>query len=175
MPEWDDDEDQYSSDSELVKQLRKQLRDAKKANEGLESEVSTLRPQVRKNAISGILSSLEVNPKIAALLPSDLEVSKESVETWLAEYGDVFNVKKEPPVETKTEGDKPAETVDTNVFPPEMREAWARMQGGESTAGAVAPDKEQQEMARLGDAATKSGGSFDNFVALLRNEAPPRM
>lgn len=172
MPEWDDDED--DDNSNLVKDLRKQLKAAKDARAEIEKELSTLRPQVRSNSLKGVLSELGVNPKIAALLPSDLETNKDAVSKWLDEYGDVFNLKvAEPAASAAVE--KPAEqqgATGSTAITPELIAQWQRMQAGEAAQGTTTPDIETQQVARLGQAAAASGGSFDSFVALLRGEKP---
>jgi hypothetical protein len=33
-----------------------------------------------------------VNPKIAAFIPQDIDLTEESLSTWLSEYGDVFGI-----------------------------------------------------------------------------------
>lgn len=174
MSEWDDDDDQFNSDSDLVKNLRKQLKAASDDKKALESELSTLRPQVRKNTVSGILSGLGLNPKLAGVLPESIEPNKESVQSWLDEYGELFNVAQTPPPagpEEDKEGGpvNPANAPDTSI-PQGMQAAWARMQGGDTVVGASPPDRENLEQSRLGDAAAKSNGNFDQFIALLRNE-----
>jgi hypothetical protein len=175
MPEWDDDDD----DSNLVKDLRKQLKDMKSAKDELAKELGTLRPQVRKSSLSQILSEIGVNPKIAALLPESVETDKEAVTKWLDEYGELFNVKPVEPLEGTSEGTAVAEEQTQQLagqkteltLTPEIQEQWTRLQN-ESSQGTAAPDLEKQQIAQLGRAVAASAGSFDSFVELLRNERP---
>jgi uncharacterized protein YdiU (UPF0061 family) len=171
MPEWDDD-DTDQNDSDLVKQLRKQLNDYKKRNVDLDTELSTLRPQVRKSSLSGVLSEIGVNTKIAALMPDSVEPTKEAVAKWLEDYGDLFNL---PKAEEKPEGDAakavaPLAGQESQVVDQSIQDQWARIQSGSAAAGTTTPDIEKQQQAQLGEAMAKSNGSFDQFVALLRNE-----
>lgn len=174
MSDWDDDDDEFSGDSDLVKQLRKQLKEAKKANSELDTELSALRPQVRKNSMTQILSGLGINPKVAAIMPESIDPNKDAVQSWLDDYGDLFNLKPAdspaPPDDKKEEGSVvDAGNAPAPGIPPGMAEAWTRMQGGDTTTGAVAPDMEKVQQSQLADAAQKSGGSFDRFVSLLQN------
>jgi hypothetical protein len=165
MPEWDDDEDDSSSD--LVKDLRKQLKEARNKSKEYETELSTLRPQVRKSSINSILSTLKVNPKIAALVPNDVEVTEDAVKTWLTEYGDIFGIQK---TEDKTPvDDPPNETVAAPGVDPAIQQAWAQIQSGESATGSVPQDIEAQQIAQLGGIASAAGGSFDKFMELMNN------
>jgi hypothetical protein len=172
MPEWDDEDE----DTNLVKDLRKQLKAVKDAKAELDKELSTLRPQVRSSSLKSVLSEIGANPKIAALLPQDLDPTKDAVEKWLDEYGDLFNLKPEekPAVQATEDKDKPetAPAGQNTVITPEIMEQWARMQGGDSANGATTPDVEKQQVAHLGQAVAASGGNFDSFVALLRGDKP---
>lgn len=171
MPEWDDDDD---NDSNLVKDLRKQLSEANKAKSELAKELGTLRPQVRSTSLKSVLSEIGANPKIAALLPESVEPTKEAVSEWLKEYGELFNLK---PAEEPVKDEKPAVAEplagqkETGVTP-EVMEAWQRIQSGESATGVSSPDIEKQQLAHLGQAVAASGGSFDSFVELLRGDKP---
>lgn len=168
MSNWDDDDDDNQQDSDLVKQLRKQLKEFKTKNQELDTELGTLRPQVRKSSVASILSELGSNPKIAALLPSDVEPTKEAVKEWLDTYGELFNLTK---VEA-TEGTATGETAgtQTQVVDQATQDMWGKIQSGEAAAGATTPDIEKQQIALLGQAQELSGGSFDKFVKILRGE-----
>lgn len=170
---WDDEDEDFSSDSDLVKQLRKQLRDTRRSHDALETEVKTLRPQVHKNAISQTLSKLGYPSKLAAFVPADMDPSEATVKGWLDEYGDVFNIapKLEPQEVTPIVGkESDKATIDSDQIPVSMQEVWSRVQGGDSAIGASVPDAEKAQLSALGDAVTKSGGNFDKYISLLRNE-----
>lgn len=175
MPEWDDEDD---NDSNLVKQLRAQLKEAQKTKGELEKEIGMLRPQVRATSLKSVLSEIGVNPKIAALLPSDVEPTKEAVSEWLKEYGELFNVKGEASevAAEKAEAEDTAEPLagqkQETVLPPDIQEQWARIQSGESATGTTSPDIEKQQVAHLGRAVAAAGGNFDSFVELLRGDRP---
>lgn len=174
MSDWDDEDQQ---DSDLVKNLRKQITELGKKNSELTNEVGTLRPQVRKTSVAEILNGLGVNSKIAALVPSDVEASKDAIESWLKEYGDVFGVTKVEAV--KTEEEKPEEpeqlagqkplTV-AQVVDPGTQLSWSRIQSAEAGAGSTTQDIEQQQLAQLGAAAAASGDNLELFTSYLRGE-----
>lgn len=167
MSDWDDNEDVEGTD--LVKNLRKQLKALSTAKTELESELGTLRPQVRKNSVSSILGKLGVNSKIAALVPESVEPTEAALKTWLADYGDVFGAVEtpvEPEVQPVVQAVQQPAAVDQGT-----QLSWSKIQSPEAGAGTTAPDIEQQQQAQLAAAAAKSGGNYDHFIALLRGEA----
>jgi hypothetical protein len=61
----------------------------------LEVESTTLKNQTRQRTVKDVLTAKGVNPKVAAFIPQDIEITEEAVSNWLNEYGDVFGVKQE--------------------------------------------------------------------------------
>lgn len=104
----DDDDNEFEEydESRLVKDLRKQLKEALKAKDELSATVENLSKTTRTSQLKDVLSSKSLNPKLAAFYPSDGEVTPEAVDAWVTEYGDVFGIQKasEPDVD-------PAEAV----------------------------------------------------------------
>jgi hypothetical protein len=96
--DWDDSDDYEGGDefpqdeSNLVKNLRKQLKEALKAKDELANEVQTLSKQTRTVTLKDVLTSKSLNPKLAAFYPSDGEVTPEAVDAWVKEYADVFGI-----------------------------------------------------------------------------------
>ena len=88
--EYTDSEDEFEDGSSLVKKLRAKIDELQSRNKELESENKTFHSTIRKQSLSEILAQRGYSEKIAAFVPSDLEVSEESVDQWLAEYGDAF-------------------------------------------------------------------------------------
>lgn len=80
------------NDSDLVKQLRKQLRDKENTLKALSAENETFKTTVRKSTVAELLAKRNVNPKVAAFIPADVEANDEAIGKWLADYGDVFGV-----------------------------------------------------------------------------------
>lgn len=168
MPNWDDDDDQNTNDSDLVKDLRRQLRELAKARKELDTELSTLRPQVRRQSVSSVLSELGVNTKIAGILPESVDPTKEAVQKWLDDYGDLFNIQQTQQAEKPAEQQVAAPAAP--ALPADVQAQWARIQNGDSVVGANVPDQQNEQLAFLGKAVAESGGSFDNYIALLRNQ-----
>jgi hypothetical protein len=165
---WDDDyEDQPTNESDLVKQLRAKIREDKKKYEELDKELKTLRPQVRKQSVSNILSNLKVNPKIAALIPQDIEANEEAIKGWVTEYGDLFNLGAPQGTEQNQEEQNQTSSVDPNTA-----QQWDRIQSQESQSGVSTPDKEAQDLAMLQAAADAAGGNSDLLFAYLKGELP---
>lgn len=103
---WEDDEDFELEDedeqptrrnadnpTDLVKQLRKQLRMEQKRAKELEQKVSEYSTKERQSVISKVLEERGVNPKVAKLIPSDVDASDaNALNAWLEEYGDAFGI-----------------------------------------------------------------------------------
>src|ERR1044072_1127019 len=93
-----DDQDENASD--LVKRLRQEIKDRDKRLSDFDAtlaerdrELEKLRPQVRLTSVRDVLGDLKVNPKVAKLIPSDVEPTKESVSAWLGGDGDIRAIK----------------------------------------------------------------------------------
>jgi hypothetical protein len=168
MADWDDD-DNFEDGTELVKQLRKQLKEKTAALKEREERLAELEPQVRANSLTSILSELNVkDPRVARLMPKEIDVTKENVESWLGEYGDLFNIKT-----GETEGAESASaTTDTTNTGSTEQQDWQRFQAQSQAAGAAAPDTESNQIAMLQRANEASGGNVDKYFAMLRGEIP---
>jgi predicted RNase H-like nuclease (RuvC/YqgF family) len=92
---YDDDFDEDFEPQDVVKQLRKVNRTLEKRLKELEDEATTLKTQTRQRTVKDVLTAKGINPKVAAFIPQDIEISEEAVSNWLNEYGDVFGVKQE--------------------------------------------------------------------------------
>ena len=98
---YDDDFDEDFEPQDVVKQLRKVNRTLEKRLKELEDEATTLKTQTRQRTVKDVLTSKGINPKVAAFIPQDIDMTEEAVTNWLNEYGDVFGVT--PPEATKGE------------------------------------------------------------------------
>jgi len=168
---WDDDIE-AEDESDLVKQLREVIKKGKKANEEYETELKQLRPQVRNASVSDILSGLKVNPKIAKVIPSDVEASEEAVKAWLDEYGDLFGAapSQDEGAAISVESNKDEE--DGPGFDPNAAAQWQRIQTVGSQSGVTTPDAESAQLAMLQAAATAANGDADKYFAYLKGEVP---
>ena len=99
---WETDEDEdddftpsFDSDTDLVRKLRKDLKQAQKRNKELEGSLGELSKAQRERIIKDAFASKGVNPKIASFVPQDIDASEEAVTQWLDNYADVFGIKLE--------------------------------------------------------------------------------
>lgn len=94
----EDDDDftpSFDSDTDLVRKLRKDLKQAQKRNKELEGSLGELSKAQRERIIKDAFASKGVNPKIASFVPQDIDASEEAVNQWLETYADVFGIKVE--------------------------------------------------------------------------------
>jgi|694.fasta_scaffold69135_5 hypothetical protein len=97
---YDDDETEENFDTPLVKKLRSQLKEQSKALAERDTQLAEMAGKERKRVIADVLVARELNPKIAAFIPTDIAPEPEAVLAWVSEYGDVFGVQtQQPPVE----------------------------------------------------------------------------
>lgn len=112
MPDYLDD---HEDDTDLVRQLRKQLRDKTKSTTDAEARAAAAEGKLTERHLSEILTAKGVNPKAAKFLVSEgVDASDESaVAAWLDENSDLFpastTAAKAPTQETQQVDD---ETVD---------------------------------------------------------------
>lgn len=94
-----DDEDdegqgqQNTGQQQLPRGLRTRMKQLEAENKTLRETNEKLATEARKTAISQVLQTKKIDPKVANLVPKDVEPTAEAVEKWLADYADVFPVK----------------------------------------------------------------------------------
>lgn len=164
---WNDDVD-FEDEGDLVKQLRKALRDGKKASEDQAKELAELRKSTRQTNVSSILNGMGLNPKVAKLIPSDVDASEESVKAWVEDFGDVFNLQPAKEEESVTTS---APQGEANLGETEAA-TWQRIQSQQSRAGVTSPDNETAQMQQLAAAAKAANGNADLYFAMLNGEVP---
>lgn len=76
------------NDSDLPRKLRAKIKELQKANDELQERVVEIDRAKRTESITSALTEFGVNPKVAALVPSDLPV--EELRGWVEQYADVF-------------------------------------------------------------------------------------
>jgi hypothetical protein len=135
---YDDDEDNDTT-TDVVGQLRKVNRTLEKRAKELEQELAGLKSQTRQRTVKDVLQAKGLNPKIAALIPQDIEPTDDALAKWIEDYGDVFGV------QVPTE-EKPAEKS------PEIK-AQARINNMVATG--TAPDIDEDAFAKIANAKTK--------------------
>ena len=86
----DDTDTTVSSNDDLVKQLRKQLKAKDKETAELKNQFESLSKAQRERAVKDVLEARGVNGKVAKFIPQDLDPTEESLSKWLEDNADVF-------------------------------------------------------------------------------------
>lgn len=100
--EFDYDEDQGS---DLVKDLRKQVKELSAAVKERDEYLNEFLAVTREEEIGEALQEMGVNPRVAAFVPDEVE-DMDDLEAWIGEYGEVFGVEA-----TDDEGKEKPESV----------------------------------------------------------------
>ena len=107
--DYEDDDDDFTTevkqDNDLVKQLRKAAKQKDKELAELRAQFESLNKQSRERAIKDVLESRGVNGKVAKFIPQDLDPTEESLSKWLEDNADVFGFQvedKQPVVDPAT-------------------------------------------------------------------------
>jgi hypothetical protein len=87
-----EEETQPRSSDDVLKKVRRAERAKDKQVKELQAELESLRRFQREATISQVLSEKGVNPKVAKFIPSDIEMSSDSISNWLTENGELFGV-----------------------------------------------------------------------------------
>ena len=88
--DWDeDDTENAGNESTGMKELRKALRAEQKRNKEMSGKLDEMQNMSRDRTVKDIISSKGLPDKIIKLIPSDV-TSPEDVESWVAEYADLF-------------------------------------------------------------------------------------
>jgi len=134
--------------SNLVKQLRKQLREQQKVNKDISEKFESLSKAQKERVVKEVLEAKGVNQKAARLIMKDLEdVNEETVSHWLDDNGELFGLSK--PVE---------------VDPQQQLDRAALRQQDLVTQGALSPDKSLDAIQRINDA-----GSAEEIIAMIQS------
>lgn len=90
--EYDFEDEDNGSGTDLVKKLRKQidaLQKQVKERDEILAEYTTLSHEA---SVGEILEQFGLNPRIAQFIPDDIEADEDAVAQWLNEYGDAFGI-----------------------------------------------------------------------------------
>ena len=90
--DFEEEETQPRSSDDVLKKVRRAERAKDKQLKELQAELESLRRFQREATISQVLSEKGVNPKVAKFIPSDIEMSSDSISNWLTENGELFGV-----------------------------------------------------------------------------------
>lgn len=133
-----DDDDDDSGNSNKPDPVRAQLKKLEKDNKELVAKLAEAQKAQRKSTIKDVLTEKKLNPKLAGLIPSDVEPTTDAIEKWLADYADLFT---KPEVQGTSDDDSdasgdPDAQAEADV---QMVNAFARM--AQASAGATPPGK----------------------------------
>ena len=137
--EWDDDDEDViqsqQSESDLLKQLRKELKIKSKVLSEMEGQLSSIKTEQRQNVIKSVLESKGVSPKIAKFIPADIDASPEAVNNWIADNADVFGLTVQTPAEVQPDlaALRQIDAVTANAQSPAgIDDLYLRLQNAES-------------------------------------------
>jgi len=93
------------NDSDLIKSLRKALKDAAKTIKEKDDVLSGYSKKERAASLADVLREKGLdNPKVTKLYPADADTTPEAVDAWLTEFGDLFGINRQESVaDTETQ------------------------------------------------------------------------
>ena len=141
--EYEDDEDDFTTESnqnnDLIKQLRKANKQKEKELAEIKAQFENLSKAQRERAVKDVLESRGVNSKVAKFIPSDIDPTEESLSKWLEDNADVFGFQVE---------DKQTPAVD-----PQQANAYKKMNSAVDSG--LTPDSNEDIMRKLLNANSK--------------------
>lgn len=159
-------EQDETEETPLIKQLRKQLDAQAREKTELEKQLGQLQGQVKTQSVREILREAGIKPKVANLVPKDVEPTAESVLAWVKEYEDVLgtSVREVEKAETSEVPSVPANEPARPNVDDATQNAFRRVQSSEAAAGATTPDREAAQLAAL---ATLEGKSSTELIDIF--------
>lgn len=89
--EYEDDDLDFEG-GDLVSQLRKQLKEAKRENRELIEALTEAQTYLKESTVSSVLDQYGLDPKIANFIPDEVATDPDAILDWLEEYGSLFGV-----------------------------------------------------------------------------------
>jgi hypothetical protein len=90
--EYDYEDEDNGSGTDLVKKLRKQIDALSKQIKERDEILAEFTTQSHEASIGEILEQFGLNPKIARFIPDEVDADEDAVAQWLNEYGDAFGI-----------------------------------------------------------------------------------
>ena len=141
--EYEDEDDDFSTEvnqnNDLIKQLRKANKQKEKELAEIKAQFENLNKAQRDRAVKDVLESRGVNGKIAKFIPQDLDPTEESLSKWLEDNADVFGFQVE---------DKQTPAVD-----PQQAAAYKKMNSAVDSG--ITPESNEDVMRKLLNANSK--------------------
>jgi hypothetical protein len=96
MSEYDEDidDDGNADESTLLRDLRKQLKAAKKEKDERDAELARFRADQRKASVADVLKERGARPELAKFYTGE-DSSKEAVASWIEENADLFGISRD--------------------------------------------------------------------------------
>lgn len=164
-----ENEYEQGEESTGMKNLRAAHDKAVREKAELEKSLATLQGQVRTQSVREILRDRGINPKVAGLIPSDLEPTADAVDKWVKDYEDVFGAAlrvEEKPKDSESEA-APVTPAQSSVDAATMQ-ALGRVQSAEASAGVVPPDLEKAQLAALAAIGQAAGNDSSKLLNILK-------
>ncbi len=161
--DWDFDEDENSGQPQNKGGgLRAQLEQALKDNKELRGKLDAAEKNLRKEAVTRVISGKGYKPKLAKLIPADVEPTDEGITKWLDEYGDLFGVDNMKEQQEQQQQTDTASAEDDGANS-EFAQQLAAM--GRTTAGAQPPVKQEDILKRLQDPSLEKKALLEMIAA----------
>lgn len=90
--EYDFEDEDAGSGTDLVKKLRKEIDRLSKQIKERDEILEEITAYSHEASVGEILENFGLNPRIAAFIPEDIEADEDAVAEWLNEYGDAFGI-----------------------------------------------------------------------------------
>lgn len=90
--EYDFEDEDNGSGTDLVKKLRKQVDSLSKQLKERDEVLAEYTTQSHEASVGEILESFGLNRKISQFIPDDVEADEDAIAQWLNEYGDAFGI-----------------------------------------------------------------------------------
>lgn len=169
--QFDDDDNDGIEDSNLVKQLRKQLKAKDTEIDGLRGQFNELATRDRQRTLTEALSAKGLNAKAARFYPADAGLTDDAIASWISENADIFGAAAtgsgstdETSAPSPGEGAAPVEQQGNTFVPdPGTEAAYRRMQAA-SLVGSTGTTREQDMLRQIADAK-----SPEELTAFLRS------
>jgi hypothetical protein len=148
LDDFDENSDEGGQEPKKTNPLRKRMRELERENQQLKETNSKLAKETRSSSLVQLLRAAKVKhaPKVAVLVPSDVDSTEDGVKKWLEDYAEVFNIQTEPTGEGGGEGEG------TTQEPPEQTEQAEKLgRIGKVTASTATVTKQADLLRRLND------------------------
>lgn len=150
MPEFDDLLSDTDTDTELVRTLRKALKDRDKEFKEIQAQLAERAKADRSRTLADVLKEKGVSEKVAKLYPDNSDATPEAVDSWLAEFGDVFGIEQAGTAADDATVDAARRIANASAGAPPAAAATDIASLAAEIAAAKTPAEYQAVLARIG-------------------------